>query len=85
MANKKPKKYDYERSIDKSSQTRKQGKKTTSKDVPQLGQQAKQSIKPLVVLSEEKWGILQMMKDMCLTFKQVTGRGETPSAPVADV
>jgi hypothetical protein len=38
----------------------KKGKKA-GKDVPQLGQQAKQSIKPLVVLTEVEQGVQALM------------------------
>ena len=66
---------DYDRSITKSWE-----KKSNRRynQVPQLGEQPKQSVPPLVVLSKEDEATAEFVKEMNLTKTQLLGQEKIP-------
>ena len=65
---------DYDRSLRKSIQKRKQGKST----VPQLGQQPNQTLEPLMVQSTQEEAMADFVTGSTLTKGQIQGTEEIP-------
>ena len=63
---------DYERQI-KKSYSNPENRKSSAKTVPQLGEQAKQSVPPLKVLSKEEQILADFMRTTGLTREQILG------------
>ena len=64
----------YERTIIKTTEKKKRQSKSSSSDVPQLGDQKKQSIEPLVVgQTTQQQDFVTFLKESNLTAAQIAG------------
>ena len=68
---------DYERQIRKNNQKRK------GRPVPQLGEQSKQSVPDLKVLSDSEMVMIDFVVQTNLTKAQLRGEDDIPTAPLA--
>ena len=67
---------DYDHSITKSWE--KKSNRRENQRVPQLGEQSKKTVPPLVVLSKEDEGTVEFIKETNLTKSQLLGREKIP-------